>query len=361
MPDIGKESLVSAGKGFFFDKADVVVDTALLKEEEWHQYRKMGIGGSDAAAVLNASPWTSAYGLYLKKSGVQLEKEEEIDIGKQYIFQYGHAMEPLVADIFEQITGFQVMIDTYMYRHKQYPFMQANIDRVVQLPDGKLALLECKTTTFFNKEAWENGSVPRYYKLQCQHYMAILDVDVCYIACVYGNTINDFVCRRIERNLEEEKELIDAEKNFWENHVLEGVAPDFSTNGEIESTAVMSTIPYADKKKPKIQLTSDLSDNVCRWIELHQKKQQVERILNSITNEMKLVSLPIQEQMRDTTKGSIAANGVTYNVDFSPRGRVSTNLERLKLVYPEVYNDVCTERSELFRVFSIKESKSTGK
>ena len=310
MPDIGKESLETAGKGFFSESADVVVDTATLTEDEWHKYRKMGIGGSDAAAVLNVSPWTSAYSLYLKKSGVPLAKEETIDVGQQYIFEYGHAMEPLVANIFEHITGFEVMIDTFMYRHKKYPFMQANIDRVVKMPDGKLALLECKTTTFFNKEAWANGNVPRYYKLQCQHYMAILDVDVCYIACVYGNTINDFVCRRIERNLDEEKELIAAEKDFWENHVLANVAPEYASNGEIESAALMSTIPYADKKKPKMELEEEFTDNAAQWIELHKRKEQVERILESINNEMKLIALPIKEKMGDTTKGFIKEMGM---------------------------------------------------
>lgn len=55
--------------------------------------------------------------------------------------------------------------------------------------------------------------------------MAILDVDVCYIACIFGNTINDFVCRRIDRNLEEEKKLIEMEKDFWENNVLLNIPP----------------------------------------------------------------------------------------------------------------------------------------
>lgn len=361
MPDVGKESLSSAGHGFFADRADVVVDTALLKEEEWHQYRKMGIGGSDAAAVLNVSPWTSAYSLYLKKCGLPLEKEEEIDVGQQYIFEYGHLMEPMVADMFERITGFKVMIDTFMYRHKKYPFMQANIDRVVEMPDGTLALLECKTTTFFNKESWTNGSVPRYYKLQCQHYMAILDVDVCYIACIYGNTINDFVCRRIDRNLDEERELIAAEKEFWEEHVLPQEAPEFSTHGEIEAAAVYSTLPYADPKKPKMQFDEEFFENIKLWVSLAEKKKQVQTVLESIENEMQLVSLPIRQHMGDVTKGFISHNADIYDIDYSPRSKTLIDNKRLELVYPDVYKDVSKKKLESYRVFSIKKKKVSNK
>lgn len=35
----------------------VLVDTADLPEEEWLEYRRRGIGGSDAAAILGVSPY----------------------------------------------------------------------------------------------------------------------------------------------------------------------------------------------------------------------------------------------------------------------------------------------------------------
>ena len=352
MPDIGKESLASAGKGFFEDTADVVVDTALLTENDWHKYRKMGIGGSDAGAIFNVSPWTSAYGLWLTKTGHPV-KEEKIDVGKEFIFEYGHAMEPLVASIFKKITGFEVMIDTYMYRHKKYPFMQANIDRVVILPNGKKALLECKTTTFFNKEAWENDNVPRYYKLQCQHYMAILDVDVCYIACVYGNTINDFVCRRIDRNLDEEAELIAAEKDFWENYVMEGVQPEFSTNGDIEKEAVLKTLPFGNKTK-SVEIPKEYAENIKRYVELHTQRKHLESLVSDLNNEMGLLALPIMDYMGDAGKGYYNEDGAFYNITFSSRGRTDIDSKKLKLVYPEVYDEVCVKKEESCRPFSIK-------
>lgn len=45
----------------------VLVDTADLPEEEWLEYRRRGIGGSDAAAILGVSPFATARDLYYDK------------------------------------------------------------------------------------------------------------------------------------------------------------------------------------------------------------------------------------------------------------------------------------------------------
>lgn len=45
----------------------VLVDTSALTEEQWLDYRRLGIGGSDAAAVLGISPFRTARDLYYDK------------------------------------------------------------------------------------------------------------------------------------------------------------------------------------------------------------------------------------------------------------------------------------------------------
>ena len=42
----------------------VLVDTTDLPRDEWLAYRRKGIGGSDAAAVLGISPFMTARDLY---------------------------------------------------------------------------------------------------------------------------------------------------------------------------------------------------------------------------------------------------------------------------------------------------------
>mgnify|MGYP000833267423 CR=1 FL=1 len=43
----------------------VLVSTEGLPEKDWLEYRRRGIGGSDAAAILGISPFATARDLYL--------------------------------------------------------------------------------------------------------------------------------------------------------------------------------------------------------------------------------------------------------------------------------------------------------
>ena len=49
---------------------EVLVDTADLSREDWLNYRRLGIGGSDAAAIMGLSPYATIRDLYFDKIGV---------------------------------------------------------------------------------------------------------------------------------------------------------------------------------------------------------------------------------------------------------------------------------------------------
>ena len=56
---------------------EVLVDTADLSREDWLDYRRLGIGGSDAAAIMGLSPFSTIRDLYFDKIGVTPVIEEE--------------------------------------------------------------------------------------------------------------------------------------------------------------------------------------------------------------------------------------------------------------------------------------------
>ena len=76
---------------------EVLVDTADLSREDWLDYRRLGIGGSDAAAIMGLSPFSTIRDLYFDKIGVTpvIEEEEENWVAKEV----GHRLEDLVAGI----------------------------------------------------------------------------------------------------------------------------------------------------------------------------------------------------------------------------------------------------------------------
>lgn len=127
-------------------EAQVVVDTENLTREDWLSYRRLGIGGSDAAAIMGVSPFCTKRDLYYDKCGITpaMEEEESNWVAKEV----GHRLEDLVAEIFSKKTGLRVYPIRKMFRHPLYPFMQADVDFFIEFPDGTTGILECKTTNY---------------------------------------------------------------------------------------------------------------------------------------------------------------------------------------------------------------------
>ena len=119
-----------------------LVDTSNLSNEEWLSYRRRGIGGSDAAAILGISPWRTARDLYYDKLNVV-----KADMDENWVaLEMGHLLEDLVARIFAKKTGLHIFQRKVMFQHPLYPWMLADLDYLVELPDGSNAILEIKTT-----------------------------------------------------------------------------------------------------------------------------------------------------------------------------------------------------------------------
>ena len=160
-----------------------VVETDSLSREEWLNYRRQGIGGSDVAAILGVSPFRTARDIYYDKLGV----EAVLDDDNWVALEMGNLLEDLVGRIFAKKTGLKIFRMKKMFRSPEHPFMLADVDFFVLMPDGSIAILEIKTTNYNAKDNWWcNGSetVPIYYELQGRHYMSVMDVDRVFFCCL---------------------------------------------------------------------------------------------------------------------------------------------------------------------------------
>ena len=176
----------------------VLVETADLSEEDWLDYRRRGIGGSDVSAIFGTSPFRTARDLYYDKLNIASVEDDE---GNWVAMEMGHLLEPLVAKIFERKTGYRVYQIKKMFQHPQYPWMLADVDYFVELPDGTTAILEIKTTNYNARDNWwMNGkeTVPVYYESQGRHYMAVTDLDRCFFSMakkLHMNVYDEIVYR----------------------------------------------------------------------------------------------------------------------------------------------------------------------
>ena len=83
----------------------VLVDTEDLTREEWLDWRRRGIGGSDVSAIIGISPFRTARDIYYDKVGIAAVEENE---GNWVAMEMGHLLEDLVAKIFERKTGLKI-------------------------------------------------------------------------------------------------------------------------------------------------------------------------------------------------------------------------------------------------------------
>ena len=144
----------------------VLVETAELPRDDWLNYRRRGIGGSDVAAIMGVSPFRTARDIYYDKLNIAAV---EPDDSNWVALEVGHLLEDLVARIFRKKTGFRIYQIKKMFCHPIYRFMLADVDYFVEMPDGTAAILEIKTTNYNAKDNWwmgEHEIVPEYYELR---------------------------------------------------------------------------------------------------------------------------------------------------------------------------------------------------
>lgn len=336
-------------------KPIALVDTSTLTEQEWLAWRKKGIGGSDVAAALHMSPYKTARDLYFDKIGVESTIPQP---DRSITFSIGHLLEDVVAQIFSAKTGFSVYRDPMMYQHPLFPFMLADVDRFVILPDGKRAILECKTAHYNMRFAWMNGSVPRHYELQVRHYMSVMNIDVAYIACLFSNHEDDFVWQRIDRDLEDEENTIGLLESFWKDNVYAQKEPPLVEKPDLVLETIANFSAQADKSLPALNLDAQLAGALEQIFQWKEEKTELDRKSRQLDSKIKSAYAPIVELMGATCTASCdAGDGTRFFVSYNPNYREvipKDQLSQLRAQYPEIYRDFV--ENKVYRTFDVRKT-----
>ena len=183
------------------------ISTVGMTRMEWLKQRRNGIGGSDAAAImLEDYKYQTPYGLWLDKTGaVPITETSSLKC------RMGTYLEPFVAELFTEATGLRVRRLNAMLFNDTYPFMFADIDRRIE---GREEGLECKTTSAFNQNCFDDEVYFPHYYVQMQHYMAVTGWKKWHLAVLIGN--HKFMHYECERNEEDIAEIIRKESEFWD-------------------------------------------------------------------------------------------------------------------------------------------------
>lgn len=171
----------------------------------WLEARRLGVGGSDVAAALGLSDFTTPYELYLDKVG---ELPPRV---AQPRMRWGNLLEPVVRHEYAVQTGRRVVVPGSAFRSLRFPWMLANLDGQTDAQ----RLLECKTAR--TAEGWgEAGSadIPVPYLLQSQHYLVVMAATVIDVAVLIGGS--DFRIYTVEADRELQQMIVDGTQAFWQ-------------------------------------------------------------------------------------------------------------------------------------------------
>lgn len=297
--------------------------------DEWLEWRKKGIGGSDASIVCGINRYKSPVELWMEKTN-QLPYQEAGEAA-----YWGTQLESLVRTEFTKRTGITVKQIEQLLQSKEHPFMLANLDGECIHPTYGKCIFEAKTASAYKTGEWDDA-IPDAYVLQVQHYMAVTGYGGAYIAVLIGG--NTFRWKFIERDDEMISMLIQLEGDFWE-HVQTMTPP--AIDGSAATAKFLSE--QFPNSLPKSQIVlPDIASNL-----IQQYEAACENI-NQYTVQKQEAENLLKQMLGENEIGTTGEHVITWK---------SVNQERLdgktlKVEHPTLYKKYANQTS--YRRFSVK-------
>jgi putative phage-type endonuclease len=210
--------------------------------EEWLGWRRQGIGGSDAAAIVGLSPYSGPMRVWLEKRGL-IEGADESEA-----MLWGSLLEGSIADEFERRTGLRVVARQALRMHPEHPWMRCTLDGLVaehehDPADLALGIFESKSAG--DGFAW-GDEPPPHALLQVQHSLAVTGLERAWVAVLHGGRGGmQLRTYELEADAELQAYLIEEERAFWQL-VETGKPPPADSS---EETAAALRAAYAEPVK----------------------------------------------------------------------------------------------------------------
>ena len=298
--------------------------------EEWLKIRKGYIGGSDAGAIIGLNPYNSAFSVWAEKTGQTPEFEGNIST------RVGTYLEDLVAKLFMEETGKQVQRMNFTIVNADYPWACANIDREVI---GEDAVLEIKTTTSFGAiKKFRSGEYPEQWYGQMVHYLAVTGAKKAYLAALENNW--ELRVFELERDEEEVKALMDAEREFWNTYVLPKKTPP--VDGHSATSEAIKKI-FSEEAGDSIDLSG--------FLDVFQQRKAVNEQIKNLKTELDGLDNRLKVAMGSMAKGTCGR----FSVSWKLQNTSGLDRDKIKADFPEIDFSKYASQSRVFRVTEKKE------
>lgn len=202
----------------------MIKEHILSSRAEWLRERGKRIGGSEVAAIVGQNPYFTNVELWEIKTG----RKEKEDISENPAVKYGTNAEPHLRELFK--LDYPELCVSYeennLWTNDRYPFAHASLDGWLHDQNGRLGILEVKTTTIRNpaqKLKWDK-KIPSNYYCQVLYYMAILEADFAILTAQLKwdkQDLADSEVFKITKNYRIEREDVQDDIDFLVRKVAE--------------------------------------------------------------------------------------------------------------------------------------------
>jgi putative phage-type endonuclease len=171
------------------------------RSDDWLEWRRKGLGASDAPAVMGVSPWTTAYQLWEEKTGRKVRDYSN------WATNRGNILEPKARALVEFETGME--FPAVLFEHRELPFMRASLDGYNA--ENQIALeIKCPGKDDHAKAL--AGEIPEKYFPQLMHQIFVTGAKQAY----YYSYDGESGCLvKVEPDHDYIKELVKKMMHFW--------------------------------------------------------------------------------------------------------------------------------------------------
>lgn len=292
--------------------------------EGWLKDREEGIGGSDVAAIMGESQWSSPRQIWMSK----VKMFDDIVSTQSEAARWGNVLETVIANEWALRNGKKWIHIPVSIRHTEHHWMHANIDGFILSDDETTieGILEVKTTSVYNKEIWETGPLPFYYICQANWYCGITGVQQYTMVCLVGGQ------KLYDHTLPFNPDLFEREFNeahhFWFDYVLTRTEPPAT---DVDAQQIAETLEVDETLPPTI-LEDEESENMAEaYCQIREKIRGMEKIKKALYAQLML-------KIGKSTQALTSTRILT----IKKTTRRSCDLDKLRELYPQAYNDCVT-------------------
>lgn len=262
--------------------ATVLHDLDTIDRPEWLSLRKSGLGGSDAAAILGVSPWTSGYTLWLDKN-----RTDSPDDQATLAMRRGTHLETFIlTEAMNVDPDLTVYRAPYMLAHPDHPHLRANLDGLAHHVKRRTwGGVEAKNVNAFMAKHWADGP-PAYYEAQVGHYLACCPlIDWWAVVADFGG--DDLRVFYLDRESVPVETIVERELAWWQRHMVDGVAPD--PDGHAATTDAMKAYEPAAPEQTATVGLAEVQDVFARIAEARAMGAMATEAEDAAKNELRLL------------------------------------------------------------------------